>query len=253
MSAMPSGWNKLRQLRCFPNDRKALSLLDVYAFFAAFRFSARVWSPGRGAQTSQQFVHPASHLLRRRHTMFAFPRTQFCFDQIASQHQMIVRTGNNMAPTLKLLWGPQTRGFPQQRLFVKAIAMFLPETQHIAQSDLDHIGFLIPYPDKPAHPWIALFVGGMRSHDPQNGHFQPASLFDMHALPTADFHRTTFRIGAFPHAIWLTMRCRSFRLHSGRLCTCCAVLSAEVTASGRAILLASIPIQSHFPGSGLGR
>src|SRR5450631_879165 len=42
-------------------------------------------------------------------------------------------------------------------------------------------------------------------------------------------------------------------LHSGRLCTCCAVRSAEVTASGRAILLASIPSQSHFSASALGR
>src|SRR5450631_2400978 len=215
MSAMPSGWNKLRQLGRFADDGKTLSLLHFGPNAPAFRFSARLWRTRKGAQTCQQFVHPASHLLRRRHTMFAFPRTQFCFDQIASQHQMIVRHGNNMAPTLKLLWGPQTRGFPQQRLFVKAIAMFLPETQSVSQSDLDHIGFLISYPHKPAHPWIALFVRGMGSHDPQNGHFQPTSLFDMHALPTADLHRTTFRIGAFPHAIWLTMGGRIFRLQLG--------------------------------------
>src|SRR5260370_19214078 len=106
MSAMPSRWNKLGQLRCFTDDRKALSLLDLCAFFAAFRFSARLWIPGRGPQTCQQFVQPAPHLLRGFLALLAFPRPPFPFFQVAAQHQLVVCNGCTLTPTLGLLWRP---------------------------------------------------------------------------------------------------------------------------------------------------
>src|SRR5229473_8380990 len=192
MWIVPSLWNKLRQLWRFANDRKPRRLANLHSFAAAFRFSAWFGWRSRSAQTWQQLVDPATHLLRRTRSLLVFPRTQFWFDQIASQHQMVVCDSNDQSPALKLLWCAQTGFFPHQRLFVKAIAMFLPETQRIAQGDLSQIHFLIPHPHKPTHVWIALFVGGMRSHDTQNRHLQPASLFDMHALPPGDFHRTPF-------------------------------------------------------------
>jgi hypothetical protein len=64
---------------------------------------------------------------------------QFHFNQIASQNQMSVNNGNDLAPALKLLWGAQAWLLPHQRLFVKAIAMFLPEAQHVAQRNLSQI------------------------------------------------------------------------------------------------------------------
>ena len=215
MRTSSSRWNKLRQRGRFADDRKPWCLAHLRPCCPAFRFSTRVGWFGRGTQTWQQCVHPASHLLRGRGALLAFPRTPFSFDHIASQHQMIVDTGDDVTPPLKLLWGSQTRCLPQQSLFVKAIAMLLPKTQHIPQSDLNDIGFLISYPHKPAHAWITLFVGRMRPHDPHNGHFQPASLFDMHTLPAGDFHWTTFGIRAFPHAIWLAMRRGIFGLQFG--------------------------------------
>src|SRR5216683_33104 len=205
MSAMPSRWNKLGQLRCFTDDRKALSLLDLCAFFAAFRFSARLWSPGRGTQTCQQFVHPAPHLLRGWLALLAFPRTQFHFDQVAGQHQMVVCNGDNVTPTLKLLWGPQTWGFPQQRLFVKTVAMLLPKATNISQANLCDIGLWVAYPGKPTDTRVAFFVSGMRTHDANDRQVQPTCLLDMHLLPPGDFHGATFVISAAPHAIWISM------------------------------------------------
>jgi hypothetical protein len=52
----------------------------------------------------------------------------------------------------------------------------------------------------------------MRSHDTHNGDLQPASLFDMLALPPSHFYRTIFVIGTTPHAIWLTMGAAVFGL-----------------------------------------
>lgn len=88
----------------FADNRKALGLLDLCAFLATFRFSARLWSPGRGAQKWQQFVHPASHLLRGWLALLVFPGTQFGFDQITCQHQMILDNGDYLRPSLKLFW-----------------------------------------------------------------------------------------------------------------------------------------------------
>src|ERR1700730_4727546 len=77
MSERSSGWNKLRQLWRFADDWEPLGLLHFRPFSpftATFRFSARLWWLGRGTQTWQQFVHPASYLLQRRCTLLVFPR-----------------------------------------------------------------------------------------------------------------------------------------------------------------------------------
>src|SRR5260370_17783742 len=99
---MPSRWNKLRHLWRFADDWKSIGPLHFRPFPATFRFSARVWWLGRGTQTWQQFVHPASHLLRRRRTLLVFPRTQFRLNQRTAQHQMIVTNRDDLSPTLTL-------------------------------------------------------------------------------------------------------------------------------------------------------
>src|SRR5215475_5013586 len=212
MSVTLSRWNKLRQFGLFVDDSKTLSLLDGCPFRPAFRFSAWLWWLGRGTQTWQQFANPAPHLLGGRLALLVFPRMQFWFNQRTRKHQMIVDNSDNMAPALKLLWSTQAWLFPHERLFVKAIAMLLPKAQHIAQGDLGEIDRLATDPDEPAHPWIPLLVRCMRSYDTHNGDLQPASLFDMHALPPSHFYRTTFVIGTTPHAIWLTMGAAVFGL-----------------------------------------
>src|SRR5713226_8808548 len=104
MRASSSRWNKLRQLWRLADDRKALRFASLCSFGPAFRFSTRLGCLGRGSALSHHWL-----------------------DQIASQDQMIVGNGNNVAPALKLRWGAQTSLRPQQRLFVKAVAVFLAE------------------------------------------------------------------------------------------------------------------------------
>src|SRR6266516_4794109 len=177
----------------------------------------QLWYPGWGTQTCQQFVHPASHLLWGRLALLVFPWAQFWLNQVAGQHQMVMHNGDHVTPALKLLWGPQTRGFPQQRLFVKAIPMLLPEAQSVSQSNLSQIGLWVADPDKPTDAWVTLLVGRMRPHHAQNSDWQPASLFDMHVLPPAHLHWTIVVIGALPHAIWLPMRRRILWLQLGSI------------------------------------
>ena len=93
-----------------------------------------VWVGELGSPSRQQCVQPAAHLLRGTGTLLVFPRTQLGLDQIACQHQMIVSNGHQVAPALKLLGGTHTRLVPQQRLFRKAIALFLAEAPPIARA-----------------------------------------------------------------------------------------------------------------------
>src|SRR5205085_7440841 len=98
--------------------------------------------------------------------------------------------------------------FPQQRLFVEAIAMFLAEAQSIAQGDRNQIGLLIPNPDHPAHARITLAVGRMRAHNLDYRHLQPPSILDMHLLPPRELDGTARGIMTLPGAIWVAMRRR---------------------------------------------
>src|ERR1700687_6107400 len=204
---MPSRWNKLRQMRRFADDGKTLSLLHFGPNAPAFRFSARLWWLSRGAQTCQQFVHPAPHLLRRSQALFAFPRTQCRLNQVARQNQMIVNDGDDLGPALKLFWGAQTRLFPQECLFVKTVAVLLSATASISQADLCDIGLGVSHPGKPTHTRVAFFVGRMWTHHANDRHVQPPCLLDVHLLPPGNFDRTTLIVRAVPRSIWLSMGC----------------------------------------------
>src|SRR5438876_3994807 len=143
-----SPWNRLRQSWGLANNRKAWCLANLCPFGPALRFCAGFGWAGWGPQSRQECVQPASHLLRGARTLLVFPGTQLGLDQIACQHQVIVDNGHDVAPTLQLLRSAQTRLVPEQRLFLKAIAMFLAETQSIAQSHVHQIGLLISNPDQ---------------------------------------------------------------------------------------------------------
>src|SRR5437870_5047754 len=194
------------QLWRFAHDRKALGLADLGPFCPPRRFSAGLWRASRRAQRWQQCVHPATHLLRSRLALRVFPRTKRGLDQVACQHQVIVDNSHQVRPALKLCGRPHTRLFPQQRLFVEAIAMFLAKAQSIAQGDRNQIGLLIPNPDHPTHARITLGVGRMRAYDLDHRDLQPPSILDMHLLPPRELDGTARGILPLPYAIWGAMR-----------------------------------------------
>src|SRR5436309_9330649 len=97
-----SAWNKLRQGWRLAHDRKALGLANLGSFGPAFGFSTGFgWMSG-GAQSWQQCVQPAAHLLRGTGTLLVFPGAQLGRDQVACQHQVIMDNGHQVAPALKL-------------------------------------------------------------------------------------------------------------------------------------------------------
>src|SRR2546429_3767706 len=200
-----SPWNRLRQSWRLANHRKAWCLANLCPFGPAWRFSAGFGWAGWGAQSRQECVHPATHLLRSRLALRVFPRTKLGLDQVACQHQVIVDTSHQVRPALKLCGRPHTRLFPQQRLFVEAIAMFLAEAQRIAQGDRNQIGLLIPNPDHPTHARITLAVGCMRAHDLDHRDLQPTSILDMHLLPPRELDATARGIMTLPGAIRVAM------------------------------------------------
>src|SRR5450755_661346 len=176
--AEPSRWHKLRHLRLLTNDRKTQSFAYLGPFASAFRFSARFGGSGRGPQLRQQLSQATSHLLRSTRSLFVFPQTQLRFHQRTRKDQMIMGQSYDVGPKLKLFWGTQARFLPQQRLLVQTVAVFLSTAQRVAQRHLRQISLLVANPDKPADPWVALLVAGMRTHHSNDGQIQPASFFD---------------------------------------------------------------------------
>ncbi|MBA2677148.1 MAG: hypothetical protein H0U76_01935, partial [Ktedonobacteraceae bacterium] len=142
----------------------------------------------------QQFVHPATHLLQGKRTLFALPRTQLDLNQVAGQKQMIMGNGHNLAPALKLLWSAQTRFCPQQRLLIKAIAMLLTKPQRVPQSHVSYFFLFIATPDQPTDARIALGIAGVRPDDLNHREREPSRFFDMQILPLGNFHGATFAI-----------------------------------------------------------
>src|SRR5713226_5185323 len=142
-------WDQWRQFRRLPNDRKALRLGNFRPFGSSGRFPTRLGGPSWRTQLRQQFTHPSTHLLWRRLALLVFPRMQFNLDQIACQNHKIMRNGDDMRPALKLFRCTHTRPFPQQRLLVEAISMFLTKAQNIPQGNLLDVSRLVSDPDKP--------------------------------------------------------------------------------------------------------
>src|SRR5579859_1548923 len=92
--------------------------------------------------------------------LLVFPGTQDSRNHIACEGEQIVDDSHNPTPAIELLWGAQTGIGPKQGLFVKAIAMFLSETQTVRQS---HLGqaflWILSDVDKPADLGIAFRIG----------------------------------------------------------------------------------------------
>src|SRR5947209_14815399 len=233
-----------------PHDRKALGLANCRPFCSPRRFSAGLWGTSRGPQLWQQFVHPATHLLGSRFPLFAFPRMKLPGDQRTCQDHVIVGNGDNGAPALELGRRAQTRLCPQQGLFVKAIPMLLTKAQNISQSDLHDVGVLLSNPNEPTDTGIALFVRRMRTHNADDGQFQPPSPFHMQVVPPGNLDCLPLGILALPMTRWRPMRRFIVGLQFVSILTWCSWLPSTL---GSGSVKAAVPFETNqrpFQGQG---
>ena len=107
----------------FANHGMTGSGLGMKAFGPSRRFSPSLRSFGRGAQLLQKGGHGPSHLCQRGKRAGSLPGSIVPLQQRTSQHQQIVRTGDNVCPALGALRATEPWLIPEQLLFVKAIAM----------------------------------------------------------------------------------------------------------------------------------
>jgi hypothetical protein len=77
-------------------------------------------------------------------------------DQRAGQHQLVVRTSDDLPLAFGLLSRAQTRLVAEQHLLVKPIAMFLRVAQSIGRADLGQGGSFLA----PTDPGITATVAG---------------------------------------------------------------------------------------------
>ena len=75
-------------------------------------------------------------------------------------------------PAFKLRWGAQPGVCPQQRLLLKAIAMFERVASPIAQSHLRHAGIRLAIPQKPTLARVAGPICGSMTQDTDDRHFE---------------------------------------------------------------------------------
>src|SRR6266699_3981609 len=115
----------------FANDWMTGSGLGMKAFGPSRRFCTLLRRSSRGAQLLQKGGHGPSHLRQRRQRGVGLPRSIAPLHQRTSQHQQIVRTGDNVCPALGALRATEPWLIPEQLLFVKAIAMLMRVTQAI--------------------------------------------------------------------------------------------------------------------------
>ncbi len=99
------------------------------------------WS-GRRAQLFNYSRQPSSNLLRTRLPLSTLPGSQHCQAQVLRQLQLVVYQTNDSRPQFKLSWVTQPGVFPQQILFVKAIAVLNPLTPFVIRPDLGQYNYL---------------------------------------------------------------------------------------------------------------
>src|SRR2546421_3144697 len=130
----------------FTNDRMTRPGLGMKAFGPSRRFSSLLWRSSRRAQLLQKGGHRPSHLCQRRSREAGLPRAIGPLHQWTSQHQQIVRAGDNVRPAFGPLRGTQPRHIPEQLLFVKTRAMLMRVAQAIRRADLGQRSRALPFP-----------------------------------------------------------------------------------------------------------
>src|SRR5205085_9213989 len=112
-------------------------------------FSTQLWWSCRGTQLVQKGGQSPSHLRQRRKRGVGLPWSIASLHQRTSQHQQIVRTGDNVCPAFGALRATEPWLIPEQLLFVKAITMLMRVTQAIGRAHLGQRSRASAFPDKP--------------------------------------------------------------------------------------------------------
>src|SRR2546421_4498957 len=185
----------------FTNDGMTGPGLGMKAFGPSRRFSSRLRRASRGAQLVQKGGHRPSHLRQRRHRGAGLPGAIGPLHQWTSQHQQIVRAGDNVRPAFGALWGAQPWLIPEQLLFVKTIAMLMRVAQAIRRADLGQRGTALPFPDKPTDLGITSTACGPMTDDLDQRKLQRARRTQVQVLPTAHLDARSFGVQTFPRLI----------------------------------------------------
>ncbi len=189
----------------FTNDRIPLGWLGFEPLGSSRRFSSWLRGAGRRAQLTQKRRHTPSHLLQGGKLPPHFPGTIDPDRKRTSQDQLVVSTGNDVCPDLRLLRGAQTRSIPEQRLLVKAIAVLLSRSAAIVVADLLQRDLVASPPHQPALSGVAPLATGPVTDDLDQRDLDPSSATQVQLFPTTNLDDVPFFISALPRSVWLTM------------------------------------------------
>src|SRR5436305_2953936 len=189
----------------FTDHRMTDPGLGMKAFGPSRRFSPQLWRSSRRAQLMQKRGHRPSYLRQRRNRGVGLPRSIAPLHQRTSQHQQIVRTGDNVCPAFGALRATQPWLIPEQLLFVKAIAMFMRVTQAIGRADLGQRSRAIPFPDKPTDLGITSLATGPMTDDLDHAHLDLTSRAQVQVVPTVHLDARPLGVQTFPALIRFAM------------------------------------------------
>src|SRR5437588_12227947 len=189
----------------FANHRMTSPGLGMKAFGPSRRFSSLLRRSSRSPQLAQKGGHGPSHLCQRRHRGTGLPRSVAPLHQRTSQHQQIVRTGDDVRPAFGPLRRAQPWLIPEQLLFVKAIAMFMRVAQAIRRADLGQRSRGLPFPDKPTDLGITSLATGPMTDDLDHAHLDLTSRAQVQVVPTVHLDARPLGVQTFPALIRFAM------------------------------------------------
>src|SRR3989440_116652 len=190
---------------CFTNHRMTGPGLGMKAFGPSWGFSSQLRRWSRSAQLLQKGGHGPSHLRQRRNRGAGLPRPIAPLQQRTSQHQQIVCAGHDLRPAFGALRGTQPWHFPEQLLFVKAIAMLMGVTQAIRWADLGQRNSALAMPDKPTDLGVTSLATGPMTDDLDHAHLDLTSRAQMQMVPAPHLDARPFGVHPFPGLIRLAM------------------------------------------------
>src|SRR5436190_14735436 len=189
----------------FANRRMTSPGLGMKAFGPSRRFSSLLRRSSRGPQLAQKGGHRPSHLCQRRHRGAGLPRSVAPLYQRTSQHQQIVRTGDDVRPAFGPLRRAQPWLIPEQLLFVKAIAMFMRVAQAIRRADLGQRHSALTMPDKPTALGVTRTACGSMTDDLDHAHLDVTSRAQVQVVPAPHLEACPFGVQTFPGLIRCAM------------------------------------------------
>src|SRR5207302_2688278 len=189
----------------FTDHRMTDPGLGMKAFVPSRRFSPQLWRSSRRAQLMQKGGHRPSYLRQRRHRGVGLPRSIAPLHQRTSQHQQIVRTGDNVCPALGSSRATEPWLIPEQLLFIKAITMLMRVTQAIGRANLGQRSRASAFPDKPTALGITRLATGPMTDDLDHRDLKLTSRTQVQVVPAAHLEARPFGVQTFPALIGLAM------------------------------------------------